>query len=176
MKTQTWIFAQEENTHFKWKTELADIPWFFHHEVLLPQEAFLDHPFVTQELGPWVRKKKSIKNKNKKVKIWFFFSYTMKSHKPQTNTCFINMVAPFIYFLRSSVWLILGWSNYHDLPHGGGKHSSKSFQQIADISHSRNLTNMVLCLLLRTICSRQITMCRHQGPINQKKSILYSEC
>lgn len=143
-----------------------------------PPSRSLSGPSICHS-GTWTlsqKKIKSIKNKNKKVKIWFFFSYTMKSHKPQTNTCFINMVAPFIYFLRSSVWLILGWSNYHDLPHGGGKHSSKSFQQIANISHSRNLTNMVLCPLLRTICSRQITMCRHQGPINQKKSILYSEC
>lgn len=33
------------------------IPGFFHHEVLFTQEALLDHPLVTQELGPWGGKK-----------------------------------------------------------------------------------------------------------------------
>lgn len=34
-------------TLFSWHA-----PWFVHHDVLLAQEALLDHPLVTQELGP----------------------------------------------------------------------------------------------------------------------------
>lgn len=35
-------------------------PWFLHHEVLLTQEALLEHPLVTQELGPKEGTKKKI--------------------------------------------------------------------------------------------------------------------
>lgn len=36
-------------TLFSWH-----IPWFVYNDVLLAQEALLDHPLVTQELGPKV--------------------------------------------------------------------------------------------------------------------------
>lgn len=30
----------------------SHVPWFVHHDVLLTQEALLNHPLVAQELGP----------------------------------------------------------------------------------------------------------------------------